>query len=107
MISDPNQEINYWQGSPRYGWYDAVLMRYSQKINNNDEIFISGIDQLSSCEAIKICNGYLYKGIIDEEFERTFEYIKESLSSYKELIEIIFFKSPIIFSSVLYVSPSL
>lgn len=78
IISDPNQEINYWQGSPIYGWYDAVLMRYSQRVNNNDEIFISGIDQLSSCEVIKICNGYLYKGTIDEEFERTFEYIKES-----------------------------
>ena len=77
VIFDPNQTPSFWQGSPIYGWYDALLMRYSQSINNNDELFLSGLDQLSPFKAIKVCNCYLYKGEVDEEFERTFEYCKD------------------------------
>lgn len=77
-IDDVNQSSNYWQGNPIYGWYDAVLMRYSQKISNNDQLFISGLDQLSNFEIIKICNSYIYTGIIDDEFRRIFEFYKDN-----------------------------
>lgn len=77
-INDLNQVVTYWQGSPIYGWYDALLMRYSQMISNNDEIFLSSIDELSNIPTLKICNSYLYLGEIDEEFDKIFEYIKEN-----------------------------
>lgn len=78
VITDPNQESNYWQGSPIYGWYDALLTRYSQSVNDNDEIFMSGLDELSSFPILKICDSYLYKGIVDENFKNIFEYVKDT-----------------------------
>lgn len=78
LIEDNNQTPSFWQGSPIYGWYDAVLMRYSQSISKNNEFYLSGLDQLSDLETIEICNCYEYKGLIDEEFEKTFEYCKDN-----------------------------
>lgn len=78
MINDKNQTTTYWQGKPTYGWFDSLLMRYSQKISNNDELFISSMDLLSGLKTIKICDSYLYTGTIDEEFDKTFEYVIES-----------------------------
>lgn len=74
MISDENQKESYYQGSPRYGYFDAVLLRYSQSINNNDEYFLSSLDRLSSFKEIKICDSYIYTGEITDDFEETFDY---------------------------------
>ncbi len=73
-INDENQTKTFWQGSPIYGWYDAVLMRYSERINKNDELFISSLDLLSGLDILKICNSYLYTGIVDEEFRIIFDF---------------------------------
>lgn len=73
-IYDENQIVSYYQGKPRYGWFDLVLAKYSQSINQNDYLFMTQIDRLSNFKTIKICTNYLYKGKIDEEFERTFNY---------------------------------
>ena len=76
-IFDENQMPSYYQGVPRYGWFDAVLTRYSLMISPNDELFISAIDRLSSLDKIKICNEYLYTGSIDEEFIDAFDFYKD------------------------------
>ena len=74
QIYDENQERTYFQGIPRYGWFDCVLTRYSLKYNPNSELFISGLDRLSGFNTLKICNDYIYKGKIDEEFKNVFDY---------------------------------
>lgn len=74
MISDENQKESYYQGFPRYGYFDAVLLRYSQSINNNDEYFLSSLDRLSSFKEIKICDSYIYTGEITDDFKETFDY---------------------------------
>ncbi len=74
LLFDENQRPSYWNGSPRNGWLDCVLLRYSQRINSVDELFLSSLDRLSTMPIIKICNSYKYKGNIDKEFERMFEY---------------------------------
>ena len=74
MIYDENQQYNYFQGSPIYGWFDAVLFRYSCLVNPNDYYFLSGIDRLNKFETIKVCNRYEYNGQIDEEFNEIFDY---------------------------------
>ena len=51
-----------------------VLAKYSNSINQYDKLFMTQIDRLSNFEKIKICICYKYNGIIDTEFERTFEY---------------------------------
>lgn len=73
-IFDENQTPSYFQGKPRYGWFDLVLAKYSQSINQNDELFMTQIDRLSEFKTIKICIAYTYNGIITEDFENTFDY---------------------------------
>lgn len=98
VINDKNQDNTYFQGKIRFGWFDAVLMRYSQRVNGNDYLFLSMLDRLSGIDEIKICTSYEYHGFIDEEFEMCFDYvidnskiiildIKEMLSSVKTYLE--------------------
>jgi len=74
FISDDNQEESFWNGKIRIGWFDAVLTRYAQSINNVNELYISSIDKLDKLHTIKICNGYSYNGVIDDEFRTMFEF---------------------------------
>lgn len=76
LITDKNQEDSYWQGKPRYGWFDAVLFRYSQSINSIDEIYLSALDLLGNIPILKVCNEYEYDGEITEEFTEIFNYYK-------------------------------
>lgn len=73
-IEDSNQDTCYWNGSPRYGWFDAVLFRYANKVNKINQIFLSCLDKLSNLDRIKICTKYEYCGTIDKEFKDIFEY---------------------------------
>ena len=73
-IVDTNQESSYWNGAIRFGWFDAVLMRYAQAVNDVDEIYLSSVDKLDSLATIKICNSYQYFGERDDEFKSAFEY---------------------------------
>lgn len=73
-ISDENQEETFWNGKIRFGWFDAVLFRYAQRINQVDELYLSSLDKLDCFEEIKVCNGYLYNGIVDKKFESLFNY---------------------------------
>lgn len=74
FIIDNNQDESYWNGNPRYGWFDAVLFRYAAAVNKPDEIFLSSLDKLNGLEKIKICKEYIYNGKIDKEFENIFIY---------------------------------
>ena len=73
-IHDENQLASYFQGVPRYGWFDAVLLRYSLKVNPVDSLFLSCVDLLDDFNNVKICNSYIYVGEIDDEFKDTFDY---------------------------------
>jgi len=74
IIYDENQNTNYFQGNPRYGWIDTVLIRYSLNISPVNEVYLSYLDWLKDVDEIKICDSYVYYGEVDEEFENTFEY---------------------------------
>ena len=73
-ISDENQDESFWNGKIRFGWFDAVLFRYAQSINQVDELYLSSLDKLDGFETIKVCNEYLYNGIVDERFDELFTY---------------------------------
>ncbi|MDR0979399.1 MAG: adenylosuccinate synthetase [Lachnospiraceae bacterium] len=73
-ISDLNQEESFWNGKIRFGWFDAVLVRYAQAINQVDELYLSSVDRLSSFKTLKICDKYLYTGVVDDDFKTIFEY---------------------------------
>lgn len=74
-ISDENQDESFWNGKIRFGWFDTVLLKYAQKINQVDELFISSIDRLDDFENIRICDEYIYlEETVDEKFREIFEY---------------------------------
>lgn len=75
IIIDPNQKATYWNGSNRVGWFDALLIRYSQTISQVDEFYLSSLDKLSTLNKIKICDSYKYYGDITDEFKDIFEYV--------------------------------
>ena len=73
-ISDENQEETFWNGKIRFGWFDVVLFKYAQRINQVDELYLSSLDKLSNLKNIKICERYIYYGIVDQKFKDIFVY---------------------------------
>lgn len=73
-ICDNNQDESFWNGKIRFGWFDAILFRYAQSINQVDEVYLSSLDKLDGFEIIKVCNKYCYNGIVDENFKTIFNY---------------------------------
>lgn len=59
----PWDEFGTTTGRPRrVGWLDAVLLRYSSRINGLTEIALTKLDILSGIDPIKICTRYRFKG---------------------------------------------
>ena len=73
-ICDANQEESFWNGKIRFGWFDTVLFRYAQSINQVEELYLSSLDKLDGFETIKVCNEYYYNGNVDEQFSTLFSY---------------------------------
>lgn len=46
----------------RCGWFDAVAVRYSARLNGLDKFALTKLDVLDGFESIKICKAYQYKG---------------------------------------------
>ncbi|MFZ5855438.1 MAG: adenylosuccinate synthetase [Chloroflexota bacterium] len=58
IISEHNQR-NDWQGTVRYGWFDAVLARYALNVTGGvDALAITHIDILPRLENWQYCSGY-------------------------------------------------
>lgn len=98
-VSGENEQESFGNGRTRFGWFDAVLMRYAQKINQVDELYLSCLDQLSDFEIIKFCSSYYYSGTVNERLGDLFEYfitddgriiitdIKESAEDISQYLE--------------------
>ena len=56
-------------GRPRRcGWFDAVVVRHSVRINGVDKLVITKLDCLEDLDKIKLCVAYKYKGKIINHF---------------------------------------
>jgi adenylosuccinate synthase len=42
----------------RCGWFDSVLTRHASMVNGFDEIAVTNLDGLDTCETIRVCTGY-------------------------------------------------
>ena len=89
-VKDANQEAAFWNGAMRFGWFDAVLLRYAQRINGVEALCVSALDQLDAFDTLRVCVGYRYSGPVDAEFHETFDsvpapggerYIRELIKS--------------------------
>lgn len=63
FLKTEGNEFGATTGRPRRcGWFDAVVMAYSCRLNGIKKIFFTKSDVLDNFDEIKICTGYRYKG---------------------------------------------
>jgi adenylosuccinate synthase len=55
----------------RCGWYDAVITRYSARLNGLTDLFLTKLDVLGSWEKIPVCVGYEIDGTRHDEMPMT------------------------------------
>jgi adenylosuccinate synthase len=67
-LRESGQEYGASTGRPRRcGWYDAVVVRYSARINGIDALALTKLDVLDGLPDVKICVGYrTANGTVDE-----------------------------------------
>jgi adenylosuccinate synthase len=64
-------------GRPRRcGWFDAVVGRYSSRINGTDFLVVTKLDVLDDLEEIRVCTGYRYDGDLLEDFPSSIEVLE-------------------------------
>jgi adenylosuccinate synthase len=67
-LREGGQEYGASTGRPRRcGWYDAVVVRYSARINGLDAIALTKLDVLDGLPEVRVCTGYrTSKGVLTE-----------------------------------------
>ena len=83
-LRELGQEYGATTGRPRRcGWFDAVVTRYSKRINGLTHLAVTKLDVLDSIEEVKICNAYRYRGQTLTEFPSNMEVLGECEPIYK------------------------
>ncbi len=84
-IRNKGGEFGTTTGRPRRtGWFDAVIVRHSVRVNGLDSLAINKLDTLSSLGELKICNGYKKPdGSIIKHFPASLEELKECEPVYE------------------------
>lgn len=68
-LREVGKEYGATTGRPRRcGWFDAVVVRHSIKINGITELILTKLDCLKNIEPLKICVAYKYKNKILKDF---------------------------------------
>jgi adenylosuccinate synthase len=68
-LRESGQEFGAVTGRPRRcGWFDAVVARYSTRVNGLDAIALAKLDVLDGLEAIKVCTAYRLGGVTIDAF---------------------------------------
>ncbi len=69
FLRDKGQEYGATTGRPRRcGWFDAVVLRHSVRVNGIKRLILTKLDCLEGLDKIKVCVAYKYKGKILKEF---------------------------------------
>lgn len=90
ILSEHNQ-TNEWQGTVRYGWFDAMLARYATRVTGQiDAIAITHMDVLSRMKTWSYCNSYQnwdeFDRLRSASLERKLQ-ITQSLANVTPIIE--------------------
>lgn len=64
----------------RCGWFDAVAVKYTARLNGLDALSLMKLDVLDGFEKVKICRAYEYKGM-------EIDYMPSDLESVKPIYE--------------------
>lgn len=69
----------------RCGWYDAVAMAHSVRLNGLSGLIITKLDVLSGLDTLKICVGYKIDGEVREDFPSHIPSLERTEPVYIEL----------------------
>ncbi len=90
-LREQGGEYGATTGRPRRcGWFDAVALNHSARINGLDGLVITKLDVLDELEEIKICTGYKIDGKETDEFPieesklNKIEPVYETLQGWRE-----------------------
>jgi adenylosuccinate synthase len=85
-LRESGQEYGASTGRPRRcGWYDAVVVRYSARINGLDALALTKLDVLDGLEEVKICTGYKTSGATITEFPADLRLLTNAEPVYETL----------------------
>ncbi len=85
-LREQGGEYGATTGRPRRcGWFDAVAVRYSARINGLDGLVITKLDVLDNLEKIKICTGYKLDGRTVKDFPADSSKLERCKPVYKTL----------------------
>ncbi len=80
------QEFGATTGRPRRcGWFDAVAVGYSARVNGLSSLALMKLDVLDACDRIRICTGYRRKGEVYQSFPNETDLLKECEPIYEEV----------------------
>ncbi len=69
----------------RCGWYDAVVARYSSRVNGLTDLFLTKLDVLSSWERVPVCVAYDVDGVRHDEMPMTQSEFERAKPIYEKL----------------------
>ena len=68
-LRETGQEFGAVTGRPRRcGWFDAVAVRYTARVNGLDALALTKLDVLDGLDTIEICTGYRIGGAVTADF---------------------------------------
>ena len=69
----------------RCGWFDAVVVKYSARINGMTSMSLMLVDVLQGFDEIKICTGYKYKGEVTQHYPASLKVLENCEPIYETL----------------------
>lgn len=85
-LRERGQEYGATTGRPRRcGWFDAVVVKHSVRINGIDELVLTKLDCLEGLDKIKVCTAYRYKGKVIKDFPASRKIQAGCTPIYKEV----------------------
>ncbi|MDI9491455.1 MAG: adenylosuccinate synthase [Bacillota bacterium] len=85
-IREIGHEYGVTTGRPRrIGWFDAVIVNYSSRINGMTAVALMLLDVLSSFDTLQICYAYEHQGKRVDHYPADLDYLAECKPLYKEM----------------------
>jgi adenylosuccinate synthase len=85
-LRESGQEYGASTGRPRRcGWFDAVVVRYSARINGLDALALTKLDVLDGLPSVQICTGYQVGDKTITDFPADLRILSEAMPVYETL----------------------
>lgn len=85
-IRKKGREFGATTGRPRRcGWFDAVAVKHSIRINGVDSVVVTKLDVLDDQETVKICTGYRSNKKIYDIFPADLDILDDCVPVYEEV----------------------